>query len=58
MTALHDLPAHALLAAYRTGDLSPVEVARAVLDHIARWEPHLCATYLLRPEEALAWAWA
>lgn len=53
MTALHDLPAHALLAAYRTRDLSPVEVTQAVLDHIARWEPHLCATYLLRPEEAL-----
>ncbi|GKT20395.1 amidase [Acidovorax sp. SUPP3334] len=51
--ALHDLPAHALIDAYRTHRLSPVEVTQSVLDHIARWEPHLCATYLLRPEAAL-----
>jgi aspartyl-tRNA(Asn)/glutamyl-tRNA(Gln) amidotransferase subunit A len=56
MTALHDLPARELLAAYRTHRLSPVEATQAVLDHIARWEPHLRATYLLRPEEALAQA--
>lgn len=54
--ALHDLPAHVLLAAYRQRELSPVEVARSVLHHIARWEPHLNATYLLRPEAALAQA--
>ena len=52
-SALHDLPAHALLAAYRERSLSPVEVTQSVLDHIARWEPHLHATYLLRPEAAL-----
>lgn len=52
-SALHDLPAHALLDAYRSRRLSPVEVTQSVLDHIARWEPHLCATYLLRPEAAL-----
>ena len=56
MTALHDLPAHALLSAYRTRSLSPVEVTQSVLDHIGRWEPQLCATYLLRPEQALAQA--
>ena len=56
MTELHDLPAHALLAAYRARTLSPVEVAQAVLDHIERWEPHIRATYLLRPEAALAQA--
>lgn len=56
MTALHDLPAHELLAAYRQRQLSPVEVTQAVLDHIARWEPHLHATYLLRPQAALAQA--
>lgn len=56
MTALHDLPAYELLAAYRQRQLSPVEVTQAVLDHIARWEPHLQATYLLRPEAALAQA--
>ncbi|WP_318294042.1 amidase [Rhodococcus sp. SRB_17] len=54
--ALHALPAHALLAAYRARTLSPVEVTRAVLDHIERWEPHLHATWLLRPEAALAQA--
>ena len=46
MADLHDLPATALLALYRHGDVSPVEAIRAVLDHIARWEPHLHATYL------------
>ncbi|MBS0293752.1 MAG: amidase, partial [Proteobacteria bacterium] len=56
MTALHDLSAHELLAAYRARSLSPVEVTRALLEHIARWEPHLHATYLLRPDEALAQA--
>lgn len=56
MTALHDLPAHALLAAYRQRALSPVEVTQAVLAHIERWEPHICATYLLRPEAALGQA--
>jgi Asp-tRNA(Asn)/Glu-tRNA(Gln) amidotransferase A subunit family amidase len=56
--ALHDLGAPALLAAYRARTLSPVEVARSVLDHMARWEPHLHASYLLRPELALAQAQA
>ncbi|WP_291519470.1 amidase family protein, partial [Acidovorax sp.] len=56
MTALHDLPAHALLAAYRQRTLSPVEVTQAVLAHMERWEPHIRATYLLRPEAALAQA--
>ena len=31
MTALHDLPAQDLLAAYRQRTLSPVEVTQAVL---------------------------
>ncbi|WP_338413810.1 amidase [uncultured Sphaerotilus sp.] len=58
MADLHDLPATALLALYRHGDVSPVEVTRAVLDHIARWEPHLCATYALDPDGALQQAQA
>lgn len=53
MTALHDLSAHELLAAYRQRTLSPVEVTQAVLAHVERWEPHIRATYLLRPEAAL-----
>ena len=54
--SLHDLGVHALLAAYRRRTLSPVEVTQAVLAHMARWEPHLHATYLLRPDAALAQA--
>ena len=51
--ALHDLGAAELGVAYASGALSPVEVTQAVLDHIARWEPQLQATYLLRPEAAI-----
>lgn len=50
---LHALTAPELLRAYRQRSLSPVEVTQAVLDHIALWEPHIHATYLLRPELAL-----
>ena len=53
---LNELGAAELAWAYRAGTLSPVEVAQAVLDHMARWEPALCATYLLRPELTLAQA--
>jgi aspartyl-tRNA(Asn)/glutamyl-tRNA(Gln) amidotransferase subunit A len=53
---LHAWDAHALIHAYRAGTLSPVEVTQSVLDHVAQWEPHLCASYLLRPEHALAQA--
>lgn len=42
-----------LADAYRRGDASPVEVAQSVLGHIERWEPHLCATFLLRPDLAI-----
>ena len=51
---LHAWSAAALVAAYRCRALSPVEVTRSALQHIARWEPHLQASYLLRPERALA----
>ena len=50
---LHDWSAAALVGAYRCRALSPVEVTRAVLEHIERWEPHIHASYLLRPELAL-----
>ena len=53
---LHDLPAADLLEAYQSRALSPVEVTQAVLAQIERWEPHICATWLLRPEQALAQA--
>ena len=51
--ALHALGAHALLAAYRLRDLSPVEVMQSVLTQMERWEPHIHASYLWRPEAAL-----
>ncbi len=58
MADLHDLSATTLCTLYRHGDVSPVEVTRAVLDHIARWEPHLHATYALDPEGAMQQAQA
>jgi aspartyl-tRNA(Asn)/glutamyl-tRNA(Gln) amidotransferase subunit A len=51
--ALHELSAAELIAGYRARAFSPVEVTRAVLGHIERWEHHLHALYLLRPELAL-----
>lgn len=56
MSALHDLSAVELLAGYRDGALSPVEVVRDVLAHIRTWEPHLHATYALEGDEALVQA--
>jgi aspartyl-tRNA(Asn)/glutamyl-tRNA(Gln) amidotransferase subunit A len=53
---LHALSATDLLTLYRRKDVSPVEVTRAVLAHIARWEPQLKATYALNAEDALAMA--
>src|SRR5512133_614349 len=51
--ALHELAAPALIEGYRRRDFSPVDVTRAVLGHIERWEHHIHALYLLRPELAL-----
>jgi aspartyl-tRNA(Asn)/glutamyl-tRNA(Gln) amidotransferase subunit A len=53
---LHDLTSQELLRGYRSGEFSPVEVTKSVLNHIAQWEPHIHATYLLRHELALAQA--
>ncbi|MBC7992418.1 MAG: amidase, partial [Rhizobacter sp.] len=54
--ALHTLSAIELLAAYSSKALSPVEVTRAVLQHIERCESQVHATYALDPEGALAQA--
>ena len=57
MAELYALGAAAeLLEGYRHRDFSPVEVMRSVLGQVERWEPHVHATYLLRPEAALAQA--
>lgn len=56
MTALHDLTAAELAAAYLERTLSPVEVANAVLAHVQRWEPHLHANYAFNRDAALRMA--
>src|SRR6218665_3396142 len=56
MAELHTLSAVELLRGYRARTLSPVDVTEAVLAHIARWEPRLCATYALDAEGARAQA--
>ena len=48
------MSATALLDAYRSGAVSPIEAMRSVLDRVARFEPHISATYLLSPERAIA----
>jgi len=45
MSHLADLSAISLVAAYRNRSLSPVEVARAVLERMAALEPTLCAMW-------------
>lgn len=50
---LHAWSAEALSGAYQCKALSPVEVTRAVLEHVGRWEPYIHASWLLRPELAL-----
>ncbi len=47
------MSAAALLNAYRSRALSPVEAMQDVLARIAAFEPHIHATYLLAPERAL-----
>jgi aspartyl-tRNA(Asn)/glutamyl-tRNA(Gln) amidotransferase subunit A len=54
MTALHRLDATALLSGYACGTFSPLDVVRAVLDHIAACEPQLHATWALDADGALA----
>jgi aspartyl-tRNA(Asn)/glutamyl-tRNA(Gln) amidotransferase subunit A len=56
MAELHTLSAAELSALFASSEASPVEAARAVIAHIARWEPHLKATYAFDPEGALAMA--
>ncbi|WP_295640660.1 amidase [uncultured Methylibium sp.] len=50
---MHELSADELLTRYRRGELSPVDVTRAVLAHIERCEPALRATWALDAEAAL-----
>ena len=45
MAAMHDLDALQVAAQYAGGGLSPVDVARALLERIEAWEPRLNAMY-------------
>src|SRR6266513_353309 len=56
MATLHDLSAAELSTAYRTRQVSPVEVARAALDRMEAWEPKIHAMYVIDAEGALAQA--
>ncbi len=56
MKNIHNLSAVELGRAYRAGSLSPVEVTRALIAHVQRWEPHLSATWAFEPEQALTMA--
>jgi Asp-tRNA(Asn)/Glu-tRNA(Gln) amidotransferase A subunit family amidase len=56
MAELHELPATALAPLYARREVSPVEVARAVIAQAERWEPHIAALWWHEPEAALAQA--
>jgi Asp-tRNA(Asn)/Glu-tRNA(Gln) amidotransferase A subunit family amidase len=56
MTAIRDLSAQDLSAAYAARQLSPVEVTRAALERIAAWEKRINAMYVVDAAGALAQA--
>ncbi len=49
----HAMSALELSGAFRARTLSPVEAMRDILERVARFEPHIHATWLLNPERAL-----
>ncbi|MDH3320374.1 MAG: amidase [Betaproteobacteria bacterium] len=53
MASIHELTAAEIAASYEGGELSPVEVTRALLERIEAWEPRLNAMYLIRRDAAL-----
>lgn len=56
MASIPELSARELSEAYRTRRLGPVEVLRALLQHIERWEPQLHALYAPDADAAFAQA--
>jgi aspartyl-tRNA(Asn)/glutamyl-tRNA(Gln) amidotransferase subunit A len=53
MAANHQRSAAELAQAYSSGELSPLEAARASLERIERWEPRINAMYRVHREAAL-----
>ena len=58
MAAFHELTAQQLSSAFRTRELSPVEVVRAAFERIDAWEPKINAMYRVARDAALAEAGA
>lgn len=56
MAAIHERSAAELSAAYASGELSPLQVARTLLERIEAWEPRINAMYRVPREGALAQA--
>src|ERR671915_677992 len=54
MAAIHERSAAELGSAYGRGELSPVQVARALLERMDAWEPRINAMYRVHREAALA----
>jgi aspartyl-tRNA(Asn)/glutamyl-tRNA(Gln) amidotransferase subunit A len=50
---VHERSAAGLAAAYSSGELSPLDVTRALLERIAAWEPRINAMYRVSREAAL-----
>src|SRR5436190_2936223 len=53
MAAIHELSARELVARYATGELTPVDAARAALARIEAWEPRINAMYRVNADAAL-----
>src|SRR5918999_916443 len=53
MAAIHERSAAELASAYARGELSPLHVARALLERIDVWEPRINAMYRVHREAAL-----
>jgi aspartyl-tRNA(Asn)/glutamyl-tRNA(Gln) amidotransferase subunit A len=53
MSATHERSAADLAAAFASGELSPLAVARAALERIEAWEPRINAMYRVHREGAL-----
>src|SRR5687768_10684694 len=53
MAAIYERSAAELAAAFSSGELSPVQVTRTMLERIAAWEPRINAMYRVQREAAL-----